>query len=102
MSDDDVSSAAPTIPIRPMRKPYIPTGRPPGRPRGSVKKLKAELEPVVIKPAALRPIDAARYISVSESTIRKLVREGRVEAVKIGTVRLITVRSLDRLLVSGT
>jgi excisionase family DNA binding protein len=61
-----------------------------------------EEPPPAIKPAALRPIDAARYLSVSETTIRKLIRDGHVEAVKIGTVRLISVRSLDRLVERGT
>jgi hypothetical protein len=97
------------IPAPRKRKPYIPTGRPPGRPKGSVTKAasattkpRAPPEPPAIKPAAMRIEDATRYIGVSESMIRKLIREGRLETVKLDACRLILVRSLDRLLESGT
>jgi excisionase family DNA binding protein len=49
----------------------------------------------------MRPIDAARYLGVSESTIRKLIRQGRIEARSIGTARLVLVRSRDALLEGG-
>ena len=86
------------------RKPYIPTGRPPGRPRGSVTKRRPppDAPPLPVKPAAMRPIDAARYLSVSYSMIRKLEREGQIEGRRIGTCKLILTASLDRLLERGT
>jgi excisionase family DNA binding protein len=49
----------------------------------------------------MRPIDAARYVGVSLSLIRKLDREGRIETARIGTCKLILTRSLDRLLEAG-
>jgi excisionase family DNA binding protein len=55
----------------------------------------------VVKPAALRIADAAKYLSISESLLRKLVREGRLPSVKIGTIRLIATSSLDRLAERG-
>jgi excisionase family DNA binding protein len=41
---------------------------------------------------------AARYVSLSQSMIRKLLAQGRLESVRIGRTRLILVASLDALL----
>ena len=84
------------------RKPYVPTGRKPGRPRGSVSRPKAVTDIPTIKPGALRVADAAKYLSISESMVRKLINDGRLPSVKIGTIRLIPTSGLDRLAEPGT
>jgi excisionase family DNA binding protein len=83
------------------KRTYVPTGRPRGRPKGSrnlPKQSEAVLPPV--KPAAMRIPTAAKYLDVSESLIRKWLRQGRVQSVQIGAARLILVSSLDSLLVA--
>jgi excisionase family DNA binding protein len=44
---------------------------------------------------------AARYVGLSVSMIRKLIREGRLETARIGTAVLVLTNSLDRLLSDG-
>jgi excisionase family DNA binding protein len=84
------------------RRLYVPTGRPPGRPKGSRTRPKPEQAPSsLVKPAAMRPETAAAYLGVSCSTIRKLVRQGKLEARNIGTCRIVLTSSLDRLLEGG-
>jgi hypothetical protein len=84
------------------RKPYVPTGRPRGRPKGSRSRPKPVEALPVVKPAALRIANAARYADVSVSTMRKWDREGLVESKSIGSLKLILVPSIDRLLRGGT
>jgi excisionase family DNA binding protein len=82
-----------------MSDAITPIKRPRGRPKGSKTKPRPpETLPPPVKPAAMRPIDAARYIGVSLSMIRKLARDRRIEARRVGTCKLILVASLDRLL----
>jgi excisionase family DNA binding protein len=47
----------------------------------------------------MRIPQAARYIGVSESFMKKLIAQGRVRAVAIGRTRLVLVASLNALLV---
>ena len=46
-------------------------------------------------PRLLSTVEAARYFSVSASTIRKLFYEGQIEAVRFGTKLRYDVRDLD-------
>jgi excisionase family DNA binding protein len=55
----------------------------------------AEAQASPLKPAALRIPSAAKYLDVSESLLRKWVKQGTVQSVQIGTARLILVSSLD-------
>jgi excisionase family DNA binding protein len=87
---------------------YIPTGNPRGRPpkHRAVSATTAPL-PVVPSPpppsvASMRPADAARYVGVSHSTMKKWTTRGIVPSVQIGRIRLIKVSDLDALLTTGT
>jgi excisionase family DNA binding protein len=72
-----------------------------GRPKGSRNRPKPAEQPLLIKPAALRVSDAARYISVSVTTIRRLINRGELEVRRYGSLLLVLVRSLDAFLESG-
>jgi excisionase family DNA binding protein len=72
-----------------------------GRPKGSRNRRKPVEQLPTIRPAALRVPEAAQYLSVSVSTIRRLIRQKQIEAVSIGTAKLVLVRSLDALLERG-
>jgi excisionase family DNA binding protein len=72
-----------------------------GRPRGSRNRPRVITAPVV-QPAAYRIEQAAEYLNVSVSTVRRLIRDRKLEAVAIGTVKLVTLKALDRLLERGT
>jgi excisionase family DNA binding protein len=61
----------------------------------------AAAEPA-LKPAALRVPSAAKYLDVSESLIRKWLKQEVLSSVQIGAARLIPVASLDALLVRRT
>jgi excisionase family DNA binding protein len=56
----------------------------------------------VVQPAAYRIEDAARYLSVSVSTVRRLIRDRKLVAINIGTVKLVSIKALDRILERGT
>jgi excisionase family DNA binding protein len=74
------------------------TGRPRGRPKGSRNRPKAaDLAPLV-KAAAQRIPTAARYLDISASMVRKLIKQRKLETVSIGRSRLVLTRSLDHLL----
>jgi hypothetical protein len=85
------------------KRVYTPTGRPRGRPPGSRNKSKApeaQITPA-LRPVALRVPNAARYADVSVSLMRKWNRQGLVESVTVGGIKLILVASIDRLLGVG-
>ena len=89
----------PSTPPAKHKRTYIPTGRPRGRPKGSRSLPKPpQVQPAAVKPAAMRIPSAAKYLDVSESMVKKLLRQKKVELVQIGSARLILVRSLDALL----
>jgi hypothetical protein len=99
--DPAVIAAVPAKP-KSKRKPYVPTGRPPGRPKGSRTKLAGlDIDPPPIKPAAMRYPVASFYSGFSVSYLKKLVASGELESILRGNVRLILTRSLDRLLGLG-
>lgn len=54
-----------------------------------------------IDPVALNYQDAAHYLSVSPTTIRRLVNEGQLHQVKIGRRIVFRVSDLNALLDSG-
>jgi excisionase family DNA binding protein len=82
--------------------PFTPPKRKPGRPLGSSSKPKPPLVSTAIKPAAMRPDQAAAYLSVSTTTIRRLINRGELETRRIGTALVVLTRSLDAFLERGT
>jgi hypothetical protein len=86
------------LPTKPKRKPYVPTGRPVGRPKGSRTRPKPEALTPAVKPHTLQIPNAARYADVSVTTMRKWEREKRVQVTRIGSLVLVLVDSLDALL----
>jgi excisionase family DNA binding protein len=89
-----------------LAKTITPAAKPPraikrGRPKGSRNRPKVITAPVV-QPAAYRIEDAARYLNVSVSTVRRLIRDQKLAAIAIGTVRLVSIKTLDRFLERGT
>jgi excisionase family DNA binding protein len=82
----------------------VPIAKKRGRPPGSRNRPKPPLSRLpegTIQPAALRIEQAAQYLNVSVSTVRRLIRNGRLPSVSLGTVKLVTVRNCDRLLEGG-
>jgi excisionase family DNA binding protein len=51
-----------------------------------------------IAPAGLRCRAASKYVGVSESMLKKLVRENRITSVTLGRTRIFPVSALDELL----
>jgi excisionase family DNA binding protein len=73
-----------------------------GRPKGSRNKPRPQEAEAPVKPAALRVQRAAQYLSVSQSTIRRLIAAGELEVRRHGGLLLVLVRSLDAWLERGT
>jgi excisionase family DNA binding protein len=71
-----------------------------GRPKGSRNRPKFA-PPPALPPAALRVDDAARYLSVSPTTIRRAIRARKLPTRRLGQVLLIPVKALDAFLESG-
>ena len=57
-----------------------------------------EEEVVKLEPVAVRYRTAAGLLECSESTVRKLVREGKLRVTKIGDDDRVTVESIQALL----
>ena len=53
---------------------------------------------VSITPAALKPKEAARYLSLSERAIYNLIERKELKARKVGRSTLLRVRDLDAFL----
>jgi excisionase family DNA binding protein len=53
-----------------------------------------------MKPAYLRPEDAAAYASIGVRTLYRWIATGKLKPAKIGRVRLVRVADLDRLISS--
>ena len=51
-----------------------------------------------ISPAALKPKDAARYLSLSERSIYNLIERKKLKARKVGRSTIIRVSDLDAFL----
>lgn len=49
-------------------------------------------------PAYLRPKDAARYMSVGQSTLYRLMGRKQLRVREVGGVRLIAVKDIDALI----
>jgi excisionase family DNA binding protein len=56
---------------------------------------------LAVKPAAMRPEQAAAYIGVSVTTIRRLIGKGELEKRRIGAAIVVLTRSLDAYLEGG-
>jgi hypothetical protein len=52
----------------------------------------------VIAPAGFRTVAAAHYVGVSPATMKKLVRENKVDSVLINRARVFPRAALDKLL----
>jgi excisionase family DNA binding protein len=64
-----------------------------GRPPGVKNRVPGGADAVM-----LRTRQAAQRYSVSETVLKRWIRENRVRSIKIGNIRLIEVASLERLL----
>ncbi len=53
-----------------------------------------------MKPAYLRPEDAAKYAAIGTRTLYRWIATGKIKPAKIGRVRLVRVADLDRLIAS--
>lgn len=53
-----------------------------------------------MKPAYLRPEDAAQYASIGVRTLYRWIATGKIKPAKIGRVRLVRVSDLDQLIES--
>jgi excisionase family DNA binding protein len=51
-------------------------------------------EVVVLEPIAVKFITAAKQLEISESTVRKLAREGKLKTILVGADQRITVASI--------
>ena len=70
-----------------------------GRPRITIQpRLSAATEAALPPVKALRIVDAANYLSVSPSFVRKLIRDRKVRSITLGRARLVLVSSLSALL----
>lgn len=94
----------PTTEPKRRKRPYIPTGRPRGRPPKVVVREPTPAPPppgplAIPDPTVLylRPEAAARAIGVSLSTMKKLVANGTVGSKSIGRMRLVELASLRTL-----
>lgn len=54
-----------------------------------------------MKPAYLRPEDAAKYASIGVRTLYRWIATGKIKPAKIGRVRLVKIADLDRLIDSA-
>lgn len=52
------------------------------------------VEHVNVEPIAVRYITAAKMLEVSESTVRKLEREGKLRTILVGADRRVTIESI--------
>ena len=56
-------------------------------------------DPIVsIEPIAVRPATAGKLMECGRSRVYELIREGRLEVVRIDSDQRVTVRSIKRLL----
>jgi excisionase family DNA binding protein len=55
-------------------------------------------EDTQVAPAGLRLPGASKYLGVSEGTVKKLVRAGKIRSVKLNRTRVFPRTALDELL----
>lgn len=51
-----------------------------------------------IRPALLKISDAARYLAMSDSSFRGLIREGEIQTLRINSDAVVRVSDLDALI----
>jgi excisionase family DNA binding protein len=73
--------------------------RPRGRPRGS--RNRTVITKGMAPPITMRAPDAARYVGVSVSLMKRWITEGKVRTTSIGRVRLVFTASLHALVEGG-
>lgn len=56
------------------------------------------IESTGIEPLGVKPAPAAKLLGVSRGTVFLKIRTGELESVKIGRSRIITMRSIKRML----
>jgi excisionase family DNA binding protein len=54
-----------------------------------------------IERAAFNQVEAAKYLGVSDKTVRKLLKEGTIRCARVGSRTLIAKAELDRFLIGG-
>jgi excisionase family DNA binding protein len=86
-----VPALAASAPAKPQEKPKPKLGRP----KGSRNKPKQPLVLPAIKPVCMRPEQAAQYLGVSVTTIRRLIHRGALEKRRIGSAIVVLTRTLD-------
>lgn len=59
-------------------------------------------ESIEIRPLAVRVREACRLTGIGRSKLYMLINEGHIETVKVGSMTLILMRSLETLLGVGT
>jgi excisionase family DNA binding protein len=97
---EPTETTATPIPVAGNPGIHPPTNRPRkrGRPLGSRNRPKDADSQPAIKPAAMRPEQAAAYIGVSVTTVRRLIGRGELEKRRIGSALVVLTRSLDAFL----
>jgi hypothetical protein len=65
-----------------------------GRPKGVKNRRREDASDAVM----LRPADAARRYGISETKLKRWIKDAAITSIKIGNIRLIEVASLRRLL----
>jgi excisionase family DNA binding protein len=55
-------------------------------------------QPISDKAVSVRLPQLCEMLSIGETKARELIRDGRVESVKLGKTRLISVRSIEALI----
>ena len=56
-----------------------------------------EVARVVVQPFGYRPADAGVMLGVGRSTVFEMIKDGRLEAKKIGSATVVTHDSLQRI-----
>jgi excisionase family DNA binding protein len=77
----------------PVRLPPLSTGRAPKLPARSAQGV---MQPAVqrLTPIGLSPVEAAQFLGTSRSRVYRLLREGRLVALKQGVATIVTMESL--------
>jgi excisionase family DNA binding protein len=83
--EPDAGTPAPLLPSAPGRAPNSPRAPPWGVMQPAVQRL---------TPIGLSPIEAAQFLGTSRSRIYRLLREGRLVALKQGVATIVTMESL--------
>jgi len=66
------------------------------------KESEMEHAPGPLKQLAVSIGEAAKMLSVSHFTVRRLIKAGKIHSVRLGARRLIPIAELERILKEGT